>query len=44
MNVSGEMGRDIAHIEELVENYEYDEAAAIADRGCSREVGRRKTV
>ena len=36
MNVSGEMGRDIPHIEELVENYEYDEAVAIVSRLLER--------
>jgi len=39
MNVPGEMGRDIVHIEEKVDNYEYDDAAAIATRLIER-VGR----
>ena len=36
MNVSGEMGQDIPHIEELVENYEYDDAVAIVSRLLER--------
>ena len=36
MNVPGEMGRDIAQIEEKVDNYEYDDAAAIAARLIER--------
>jgi hypothetical protein len=32
MNVPGEMGRDILQMEEKVDNYEYDDAAAIAAR------------
>ena len=36
MNVPGEMGRDIAQIEEKVDNYEYDDAAAIATRLIER--------
>jgi len=36
MNVPGEMGRDIAQIEEKVDNYEYDDAAALAARLIER--------
>jgi len=36
MNVPDEMGREIAHIEEFVENYEYDDAAAIVARLLER--------
>jgi hypothetical protein len=36
MNVPGEMSRDIAQIEEKVDNYEYDDAAAIAARLIER--------
>ena len=32
MNVPAEVGRDIVYIEEKVDNYEYDDAAAIATR------------
>jgi len=36
MNVPGEMGLGIVHIEEKVDNYEYDDAAAIATRLIER--------